>query len=193
MRVMRGWTVALLCLLPALANAESLADVARQAAEKRKKPTQTEKTTRVYGADDLQSAKEKREAEKPPASAAEGEAAAGTRHAETPSPATSDDSDRQLENDRARREADEAAWRKRVAEATERLDAARERYDGLKGLTVYPGQYVVDGQGRTVAESGEEYRRLVEQAKAELDTAQRAYDDLLEAARREGVQPGWLR
>ncbi len=84
-------------------------------------------------------------------------------------------------------------WRERVAAATARVQTARARYDAVKDMSLAPGQAFVDRNGRAVVRSPDHLQRIVANARAELDAADKALEDLLEAARREGIPPGWLR
>jgi len=79
-------------------------------------------------------------------------------------------------------EATEASWRQRAQAATARVTRAEARVADLKNRT---SPYRV-GRG-----PGAEDR--IARAEDELAKARQALDDLLEAARRAGVPPGWLR
>jgi chemotaxis protein histidine kinase CheA len=189
---MRVWVVTLLCLVPVIARGDSLADVARETTEQRKKAAEKEKATRVYGADDLDGARERRRTESGTPAGTAPDAATKTKPPEPPS-SSATDSDRQLAREQAQRVEDEARWRKRVAEATARLEESRARYESMKDVTLYPGQVLVDENNQPVASCPKKFRSTVEEARKEHEAAQQAYDDLMEAARREGVPPGWLR
>jgi hypothetical protein len=93
----------------------------------------------------------------------------------------------------ARRAQDEAYWRSRVANAQARLEGVREEHQRLSALVLVPGYVYVDQNGRTVIHSVEQLQGMTARAKADLDGAQKALDDLLEEARRANVPPGWLR
>jgi hypothetical protein len=193
-----GPWVALL-LIATAGYAQSLGDVARQETERRKK-VQSEKgsSSSVVGEEALAKAADQRERE-----AANGESApsqptpnaSGQRSAprpaepqNTPSAANND-----LERERQQREKDEATWRKRMANAEARVQKARAHHDRVKGLTLTPGDYLVDERGRVVVRSVEHLQQIVADAKGELEAAEKALEDLTESARREGVPPGWLR
>jgi hypothetical protein len=60
-------------------------------------------------------------------------------------------------------------------------------------LNLVPGYVYQDDRGRTVIGSVEELQKLTAAAKAELDAAEKAKEDLFEEARRANVPPGWLR
>jgi hypothetical protein len=97
------------------------------------------------------------------------------------------------DDEAATRARDEERWRSRVAGARASVEKARKRYQTFAGLTLVPGYEYVDDRGRTLIQSVEELQHLTAAAKAELDAAQKALDDLLEEARRANVPPGWLR
>jgi hypothetical protein len=79
---------------------------------------------------------------------------------------------------------EEASWRQRVAAAQARLTKAKQHNEESQRRVVVPHMgYVPLQNAQAQAES----------AKAELDKAQQALDELLEAARRANVPPGWLR
>jgi hypothetical protein len=200
---MRAWTVGALLLVPALALAQSLGEAARKEAERRKQSQASGKATKVVGQEDLEAARDKRVRE----TGREAPASSPSAPSPAPSPAAdsgaspdasaspADESDRASELDRERenRAAEEARWRQRAAQAIARLDHAQRVYDAVKGHRLVPGEYLVDSQGKAIATSPEELQRIVAQAQEEYEAAQKAYDDLIEAARREGVPPGWLR
>jgi len=199
---MRGPGLLALVALPAIAFPQSLGDAARQEAERRKK-AQEERPGSASVIDDhaLDKAGEQRlkyatTDDSSPALAPGAAASNKSRQIDTqpaaksgPAPAPSSDLDRERDQ-RARAE---QAWRQRFATANERIDKARARYDAVKDWTLAPGESFVDTKGRIVVHSPEHLRRLVLDAKAELDAAQKALDDLQESARRAGVPAGWTR
>lgn len=91
------------------------------------------------------------------------------------------------------RRRDEAQWRARVARAMANVEEARKVHETLASMNLVPGYVYQDRRGRTVIHSVEELQGLTARAKAELDAAEKALDDLLEQARRASVPPGWLR
>jgi hypothetical protein len=80
-----------------------------------------------------------------------------------------------------------------VAEARQKVDAARKKHDALASLNLVPGYEYVDASGRTLIGSVGQLQALTARAKADLEAAERELEDLLEAARRANVPPGWLR
>lgn len=91
------------------------------------------------------------------------------------------------------REDEEQRWRARVAQALGRIDEAKAAHERAASLTLVPGYELVDEKGRPVFRSVEELQENTSRAKARVEAAEKALDDLLEEARRAGVPPGWLR
>ena len=185
-------------LVPGLVLAQSLGDAARKEAERRKKTEASGEKPRVIGESDLQEANEEREreAEEPVDSLSAPQAEAspppkGKRPQARSTPSATNTA--QLDRERAQREREEQTWRRRWADANRRLEQARARYESIKDVYLPPGQYLVDRNGRVTIRSPEQLQRMVAEAKAEFDSAQKALDDLTEEARHEGVPPGWLR
>jgi len=191
--------------LPSIAFPQSLGEAARQEAERRKK-AQDERRQDASVIDEgaLAKANEDRlryattedaKAAATPAGAASGtgrqidtRAVVRTEPAASAAAATGD-----LDRERAQRERDEKTWRERFTSANARVEKARERYDSVKDMALAPGQAIGDRNGRVLVRSPEHLRRLVADAKVELDAAQKALDDLQESARRAGVPAGWVR
>jgi hypothetical protein len=199
---LRAPATIVLLLLPALALPQSLGEMARQEAERRKK-IQTEGTPApIVGDDALDKAGDaRRRREEPrddsvPARTRTAPAERPAGHASEPrssSAATGRAGSDDIERERLQRERDEKMWRERVAAANNEVTDARARYDAVKNESLAPGQRLVDQQGNVLVRSPEELQSIVAAAKAELDAAEKSVEDLLEAARREGVPPGWLR
>jgi hypothetical protein len=175
-RIATGMLAALL-VLSGLVWAQSLGDVARQEKERQKKNEQSGVKARTFTEDDL-AANKGRLANDPAAPSADGAKASST----SGDPGSG-----------AARLEEESAWRQRVAQATARVEKAQQRYDELAGMTMVPDMHYVDPQGRVVIGSVQQLQAMTAQAKAALDAAKKAKDDLLESARRQGVPPGWLR
>jgi hypothetical protein len=201
LRIRAPVTIVLL-LLPALALPQSLAESARQEAERRKKLQTQGKAAPVVGDDALEKAGEQRRRIEAPrdgstpaltraAPAAQPAGQAGDRPPESAATGRAGSDD--IERERVQRERDERMWRERVAAANNQVAEARVRYDAVKNESLVPGQRLVDQQGNVLVRSPEELQSIVAAAKAELDSAEKFLEDLLEAARREGVPPGWLR
>jgi len=93
----------------------------------------------------------------------------------------------------ASRSNEESQWRSRARAAEARVERAQKAYDTLRDMYLVNGEYYADKDGRPLVTSVEQLQRLTEQARAELDAAKKALDDLQESARRQNVPPGWLR
>jgi hypothetical protein len=178
---MRHWSwLVLLLALPSLAAGQSLADVARKEAERRKKNKEAGIKAPVFT-----------DADKPRT-----EEGAAAKPSESPSPptvppaTTTESSGRNEADERAQKE---QMWRSRKAAAVARRDEAKRSYERLNELWLAPGETYVDDQGRTVIRDLEQLRGMIARAKAEWDAAEKAIVDLEEDARRAGALPGWLR
>jgi len=169
--------VLLSLLAPSLAVGQSMDDAARKEKERRKKLQESSARAKVVSEEDLKANKGSL-ANDPDTAAASTTAESSKDEPATPA------------GDRNR---DEQAWHGRVARAEARLAAAKQRYEALSGLTLVQGQYYVDKDGKRVISSLEQLRQKIEQAKAESDDAQKDLDAVMEAARRAGIPPGWLR
>jgi hypothetical protein len=174
----------LVLLVPAMVGAQGLGDAAKKEQAKRKQTPQQSSKARTYTEDELRTLP-------PIANAGEDSdaAAAPAAVAETGSAPAGSGGD---PGERLRKQ-DERMWRSRVATANRRLAAAQKAYQTLSGMTLVPGYVYVDQNGRTVIHSVEQLQSMTARAKANLDAAQKALDDLLEEARRANVPPGWLR
>jgi hypothetical protein len=170
--------VLLSLLAPSLAVGQSLDEAARKEKERRRKLQESSaKSSNVVNEEDLKA--NKGSLSNKPESAAASTANESANEARTAS--TGD------------KNQEEQLWRDRVARAESRLADAKQRYETLSGLTLVQGQYYVDKDGKRVITSLEDLRQKIERAKAESDAAQKDLDAVLEAARRTGVPPGWLR
>ncbi len=172
-------------LVPSLAVAQSLGDVAQKEKERRKKIQHAGGSSKVVTEEELK-ANHGSLANDPKAQPATtpSQSSVPKPAAPTPPPTTTPAPDPREQ---------EESWRHRVAEAQARLAKAREHYDLLNGLTLGPGDSYVDENGKPLITSLEQLRKLIAEAKVEVDAAQKALDDLLETARQQGVPPGWLR
>lgn len=180
----RGGAAFLLWLCPTLVLGQSLADVARKEKERRQRNEESGVKPLVVTDEELKTGKG--ELANDPDAPGMYEPAAerpvrGSR-ARTAEPAGS------------RGDADEGSWRGRKASAVARLEAARQKHDTFSQMWLAPaGEYYVDRKTGRRIESVGELQKLTAGAKAELDAAQKALDDLEEEARRAGIPPGWLR
>ncbi len=182
----RHWPAILLLLpWPNHGHGQSLADVAKKDKERRKQTEQDGAPTRVISDEDL--AKGKGRLASDPRDAAGDDAAAPA----SPSPRASTTARGEDEGDVV--VMSEVAWRTRAVAARNRLEKAQKLYETLSSQHLAQGEYFVDDNGRTLIGSPEALQKLVAQAKARVDAAQKAWDDLEESARRQRVPPGWLR
>jgi hypothetical protein len=80
-----------------------------------------------------------------------------------------------------------------VAAARARVAAARKEHESWNSFHLVPGEMLVDTQGRPLVRTVEQLQAKVAAARRALEAAERALENLEEAARRAGVPPGWLR
>lgn len=171
----------LFALLPALVVSQSLGEVAKKEKERRKSNKDKGVEVRVIDGEEVSEAEETEDSSEEPQ---EGSGTSSEKiETRKDSPASSS----------ASRDKQETEWLGRAAEARERLKAAQENYQTLSQLHLSPGEYYSDENGNPVITSLDQLRDLVAEAKAELDQATRAVDQLKEEARRAGVPRGWVR
>jgi hypothetical protein len=164
-------------LLPTVVFGQSLGEVAKKEKKRREKNQEKGIQARVVGEDEV--------------STEEGDESTGTESESEESVVESKASSATSPTTDRRRE--ESEWRRRIGEARERLNAARERHDFLSSLHLNHGEYYVDEKGNPAITSLEQLRRLIGEAKMELDAATQAMENLREEARRAGVPSGWFR
>jgi hypothetical protein len=87
----------------------------------------------------------------------------------------------------------EEDWRRRMTLAREQVARWQEYHDAWSQQHLAPNEYFVDENGRKLVGNAENLRKLIAHAKANLDAAKQALEDLEQQARRENVPPGWLR
>jgi hypothetical protein len=80
-----------------------------------------------------------------------------------------------------------------MTDARVKRDAARRRFDELSKLSLTAGESYVDDDGRIVIRDLEHLRELIAKARADLQSAEAAINEVEDAARRAGALPGWLR
>lgn len=161
---------------------QSLGDVAKKESERRKKNQEAGVKPRTFGQEDLAGGT---------GSVANDPVAAPAKPASEPGATRPAGSSRP--DAASNRAAEEMMWRDRYAAAKGRLQAAQEYYDFLNGHHLAPGEWFEDRRGRTVIRDAEQLQAMVARARNERVAAQKALDDLLEAARRANVPPGWVR
>jgi hypothetical protein len=176
--VRRGTAIALSCTALGMpARAQSLADVARAEAERRKSITQP---GRIYTNKDLKPVR----------------SPAPTGSATAAHPQQADDADRSPPREEGAAHG-ESWWRARLADARERAERHRLFADALQSRVNALTTDVAardDPAARAVVRTDLD-RTLaeLERVRGELAAQERALADLEEEARRAGVPPGWLR
>jgi hypothetical protein len=170
-------TLLVVLLLPAVVFGQSLGEVAKKEKKRREKNQEEGVQVRVVNEDEV--------------STTEGVESTSTESGSQET-AVEDENPRAISPHTDRRR-EESEWRRRIGEARERLNAARERHEFLSNLHLNHGEYYVDEKGNPAITSLDQLRRLVSEAKIELDAATAAMEALREEARRAGVPPGWFR
>jgi hypothetical protein len=172
--------------LPALVQAQSLADVARKERERRDKLRKAGTPTRVITEEELKAAPG-RLASLP----TEGEpsTASGSRPADEPpnegTPPPPNPSRRLLN--------EEQHWRSLVGRARARLRDAEARYRQLDRAIRIGQPEMYDANGLRVIYSQQQMKVMADAAQIHIEAARKDLDDLLDQARRAGALPGWLR
>jgi hypothetical protein len=162
-------------LLPVSATAQGLGDASKKEKERRERAAPV--PSKSYTQDDLKAL--------PPVANEDShsaEAGASTGSA----PAAQETTRQPADNHADKRAQDEKMWRSRVAASRERIDVARQKYETLAAGGGDP-RWELRGLRDLVDP------QVIAAAKAEVDAAQKALDDLQEEARRANVPPGWLR
>lgn len=183
----RGAAAILVWCVPTLVLAQSLADVASKEKERRQKNAEAGVEPRVVTEEELKAGKGELANDpdapgmyEPAAEEAPVRRRAGGGRAGEEAGAGKADSQEQL-------------WRSRYASAAAELDSAEKHY---ADLTSRPGWEQPmprpDRYGRLVTPLPKP-EEDVTLAKARLEQARAALDNLRELARRQGVPPGWLR
>jgi hypothetical protein len=172
-------------LVAAAAAAQGLGDAAKKEKARRGQPTKQSAPVKSYTQDDLES--------QGSASSAAGVASASETPPSALAAVEGASESSSLDAEANARQESEQRWRSAVAQARERAAFARRQHEFLSSLNLVPGYVYVNERGRTSIRSIEHLQSLTAEAKAELDDAERALEDLLEQARRAGVPPGWLR
>jgi len=180
----RGAAALLLWLFPTLVLGQSLADVARKEKERRQKNEETGVKPRVVTDEELKAGK---------GELANDPDAPGMYEPASTSPLARSRPSRG-DDEETRRQNDAASWRGRKALALAKVESARQKHETYKRMWLAPvGEIYVNRKTKQVIGSVGELQKLTADAKAELDAAQKALEDLEEEARRANVPPGWLR
>jgi hypothetical protein len=186
-----GWLGAVLVVLPLAAGAQSLGEVAKKEQERREKIRKAGVTTKPLTETDLVNSKG--HVVNPTATeggeeATQTQAAGGSGEGGT-APTT----DSATATDEPPRETAEESWRRRAGHARARLANAQQQHEAMQQVLRAGQPMVVDENGRRVIYSNQQLKAKADAAQAALAAAQTALDNLLEDARRQGAQPGWLR
>ena len=183
----------LLCV-GAAAQAQSLADVARQEQERRKT---IKEPARVYTEADVQKSAPLTTGAARPAAAADasGAAASGAKDGVAPS-AEAKSAEASGEKEKAAPK-DEAGWRERVQQARDELARSRRLLSAMEQQLISMGIQASSAAiaGRPVPDPSrqQEATREVERLRAEVDKFSTALTTIEEQARSSGIPPGWVR
>lgn len=177
---MRVLTAVLAAAMTAgVASPQSMGDAAQKERERREKLKEKGGQAAVVTSDELKANKGSLANDPKGAPGAPLPSAAPTRAARpTPEP------DRQVR---------EEEWRRRMTLAREQVAKWERYYEYWNAQHLAPNDYFIDENGRKIVGSAESLRKLIADAKANLDNARAALEALEEQARRENVPPGWLR
>jgi hypothetical protein len=177
-----GWLVVALALAASSAFAQTLGDVAKQEAARRKASGAS--AAKVYTNDDLKAAPAPAAAAPTaPAPAAEAAAAADTKKA---------DEKKAAEDDKG-----ESYWRGRMAQAREELRRNEMFRDALQTkINSLSNDFAArDDPAQRAQLANDRQQALAEQARVtgEIEKNRKAIADMEEEGRQAGVPPGWLR
>jgi hypothetical protein len=178
-------------VVPVLALGQSLGDIARKEAERREKNKGQGVAAQVIGEDELKQARSARDRE------AVDEGTDSSRTSEAPVPPVTAGMElslpeRSTKDESEQRRRQEHEWRSRAAQAEARVKAAKQRYEQMQSMHLTLGEYYEDSKGRVIS-TPEQLQKMTARAKAELEAAEKALEDLRDSARRAGIPPGWLR
>ena len=188
---MRRLALVACVLLPVVAHAQSLGEIAQKERERRKK-LQASGAAPVVDAEALKANKGNL-ANDPAATPAPGPSPKASGQPVAPAPLTKSAIPEIPHEKAVLPPATEDEWRERAREARQEVDAWQERYDYWSSLNLAPGDYFTDENGRKAVGSPERLQQIVSRAKAQLDGAKAAVAALEDSARRQNVPPGWLR
>lgn len=162
------------------ASAQSMSDASQKERERREKLKGKGERAAVVTSDDLKA--NKGSLANDPQAATAASAPPGAVPARAPRATPEPD-----------RQASEEEWRQRFSLAREQVEKWQKHYDYWNAQYLAPNEYFVDENGKKLVGSAENLRKLIAEAKANLDSAKAALAALEEQARRENVPPGWLR
>ncbi len=188
----RAWAVCACVLLPTLASAQSLGEIAAKERERRKKAQETGAAAPVINEDALKANKGALANDPKATSAPSPSPKAGVAPAPKVEPPKSVIPEIPREKAVAP-PTTEAEWRERAQQARYLVDQWQQRYDYWSNLSLAPGEYFTDDDGRKVVGSPEMLQQIIARAKANLDAAKQAQQEFEHQARLQNVPPGWLR
>ena len=184
-----GWLWVGLVAMPLAANAQSLGELAKKEQERREKVRKAGVSTKTLTESDLANTK----GTVVDARATEGGEAAGSETASAPAEAGAAGATPAAGSEETPRETPEESWKRRVGHARARVAHAQQQHDYMQQVLRSGQPTMIDENGRRVMYSNQQLKAKADAAQAALTTAQTALDNLLEEARRQGAQPGWLR
>ena len=178
-RVLFG--VALAAVMAATASAQSLGEMAKKEADRRKA---IKSSGKVLTGDSIRSVPAPSPATVPPPAPAAGGAGAGAAATEKPKPEVD-------------RKAQELAWRQRIQGARDSLQRSQMFAEALQsrinGLTADFTARDDPAQRAVVANDRQKALAELDRVKNDIVQQTKAIADIQEEARRAGVPPGWLR
>ena len=184
-----GWLLSIVVVVPALAAAQSLGEVAKKEQERRDRLRQKGVHSRPLTEEDLATTK----------GTVANEPTTGTTASTDGDKANGDDAGAasgggllEVVNDAPARSG-EAYWRGRAARGRARVLAAQRRLDALQLMIRFGQPAAFDENGKRVMYSVHQLKGKADQAAADLAAARQAVEDVLEEGRRSGAPPGWFR
>lgn len=179
-KIITGFVLLLFATVSIAVAADSLADVAKKEKERRAKLKSTQ--TRTYTNKDIEDFIAKNGTSNGTIDSSDGSNPSATDATATPEDTSSTD---------INSEKNEQAWRQRFDDAQKKIDDAQKKYDDARANAA-GDVYTNNGVDLLTGASGKR-QSAADQAKQDLENAQKALDDLQEQARQNGVPPGWVR
>jgi hypothetical protein len=175
-----------LVVLPVVAAGQSLGEAAKKERERRDKLRRAGVTTRTLTEEDVATTKGRlaNDPNEQPAS----EAGDTAKSEDGPVASALETVPEDAPSGRG-----EGYWRARVASARARVANVQHRHDTLQAIIRLGQPAAYDENGKRVIYSIHQLKAKADVAAAELASAQKALEAVLEDARRSGALPGWLR
>jgi hypothetical protein len=168
--------------LPSLVNGQSLGASAEKERERREKIRQSGTESKTVTTEDL-AANKGQIANDPGIPAA-------VKVDASPAPASADSAPAAAQTPSSA-ENGETYWRGRAQSAQARIERAQHEVELAQAMIRAPGMMMKDGH--RVVYSVLELKQRADAADAQLKTAQKMFEDMLEEGRHAGALPGWLR